>query len=55
MIPTIMRLERKDAICVTPAPLDRSAAAAGKATKPGIKVMPRRGRRPDAQKPYPRR
>jgi len=38
-IPTIIKVEINTANCVRPAPLFRSAAASGKATKPGIKVM----------------
>ena len=38
IIPTIIRVDIKDAICIEPAPFSKRIAAVGKATNPGIKV-----------------
>ena len=37
--PTIISVDMNKAICAYPAPAESSAAARGKATKPGIRVM----------------
>ncbi len=39
IMPTIIRVETKAAICVIPAPLFSKAAASGKATNPGMSVI----------------
>ncbi len=56
-MPTIMSVEIKMAICAYPVPADRSGAAKGNATKPGIKVIQPTAaamNRPDTPESVPR-